>query len=76
MIDKLVRFFTNLTFIFAGLAVVEVLLGLYAEKYMDGYSGSFFADELPYIFVITVSLSIISNLAIVIVEYFDKHENN
>lgn len=76
MIDKLVRFFTNLTLIFAGLAILEVLLGLYAEKYMDGYSESFFADELPYVFVVTILLSIISNLAIVIVEYFDKHENN
>jgi len=76
MKDKLVKFFTNLTFIFVGLAILEVLLGLYTEKYMEGYSGSFFADELPYVFVVTVLLSVLSNVAIVIVEYFNRNGNN
>jgi hypothetical protein len=76
MRDKLVKIFTNLTFIFVGLTILEVLLGLYTENYMEGYSGSFFADELPYIFVLTILLSVLSNVAIVIVEYFNRNGNN
>ena len=75
MKDKLVKVFRNLTFIFAGLAIIEVLLGLCTERYMEGYSGSFFSNELPYIFLVTILLSIFSNLAIVIVEYFKNNED-
>lgn len=75
MKDKLVKIFRKLTFVFVALAIIEVLLGLYTEKYMEDYSGSFFSDELPYIFLVTVLLSFFSNLTIVIVEYFTRDEN-
>jgi hypothetical protein len=75
MKDKLVKIFRKLTFVFIGLSIIEVLLGLYTEKYMEDYSGSFFSDELPYIFLVTVLLSFFSNLTIVIVEYFTRDEN-
>lgn len=75
MKDKLVKIFTNLTFTFVGLAFLEMILGLCAEMYMEGYLGSFFEVELPYIFVVTILLSILSNLTIVIVEYFSRNGN-
>jgi hypothetical protein len=75
MKDKLVKIFRKLTFVFIALSIIEVLLGLYTEKYMEDYSGSFFSDELPYIFLVTVLLSFFSNLTIVIVEYFTRDEN-
>jgi hypothetical protein len=68
------KIFTNLTIIFAILALVEISIGLYTENYMSNYKGSFFADQLPYVFVGTIILSFFSNLLIVILEYF-KNEN-
>ena len=75
MKDKLIKFFTILTFIFSGLTLIEMFLGLYAEAYIENYPVSFFADELPYVFVLTILLSVLSNLAIIFVEYFTRNEN-
>lgn len=75
MNNKLVKIFTNLTFAFAVLALVEMFIGLCAEMYMESYLGSFFEVELPYIFVVTILLSILSNLTIVIIEYFSRNGN-
>ncbi len=71
MRNKLITIFTNLTFIFAILSFLELLLGICTEKYLDDYKGSFFDIQLPYVFIVTIIISILFNLAIVAIEYFN-----
>jgi hypothetical protein len=75
MRDKLIKIFTNLTFIFAVLAFVEMFVGLYAQDNFENYEGSFYDVYLPYIFIGTGLLSIFSNISIVFIRYV-SNENN